>query len=488
MPAAAWYCWARMLPRRMPSLRAASMFPGSGMFGLPHHPPMPQAASLPRGSPAASAVFPLWRISFPPSRSRQRRNRRLSPRLPGLAPRWEASNPEPEPDPTYLYCAGVSPAAGCELLGWNGAFSWTPVHQEPPPESAGLGKNGNKTGSKPEGMQPQAGAWVEAVGYAVMAAALGAGAFHQPCSTRAYVHQPGAGKNGMTRRGSALYFFRGRPLAWRAMMAGKYIALPKGVSENTFDAAINAFRDVLGGLRCARQRGAACALYQNHDAGAGCGPHAFRGADGHDCGADPEDCGHLQPIQSARLDHLNREKSGLWLRGPGRARPGRARSQAHEPDSRSRQGPGLCPGRAGVTYKQLYDYIAEHKLGLWLSVPAPSAIAGPVGNTLDRGVGYTPYGEHFMFACGMEVVLANGEVLRTGMGSLPNSNTWQVFKWGYGPYLDGIFTQSNYGIVTKFGFWLMPAPPVSSRSLSSTRMRKISWISWKRSARCASTV
>lgn len=46
------------------------------------------------------------------------------------------------------------------------------------------------------------------------------------------------------------------------------------------------------------------------------------------------------------------------------------------------------------------------------------------------------------------------------MGGLPKSNTWQVFKWGYGPYLDGIFTQSNYGVVTKLGFWLMPAPPV----------------------------
>ncbi|MEY3123461.1 MAG: hypothetical protein RI993_2286 [Pseudomonadota bacterium] len=77
----------------------------------------------------------------------------------------------------------------------------------------------------------------------------------------------------------------------------------------------------------------------------------------------------------------------------------------------------------GVTYQQLYDHIKENKLDLWLSMPAPSAIAGPVGNTLDRGVGYTPYGEHFMFACGMEVVLANGEVLRTGMGSMPNSNT-----------------------------------------------------------------
>jgi 4-cresol dehydrogenase (hydroxylating) len=124
--------------------------------------------------------------------------------------------------------------------------------------------------------------------------------------------------------------------------------------------------------------------------------------------------------------------------------------------------PDLCFAlvEPGVTYQQLADFIREHKYPLWLSVPAPSAIAGPAGNTLDRGVGYTPYGEHFLFACGMEVVLANGEVLRTGMGSIPKSNTWQVFKWGFGPYLDGIFTQSNYGIVTKFGFWLMPAPPV----------------------------
>jgi 4-cresol dehydrogenase (hydroxylating) flavoprotein subunit len=45
------------------------------------------------------------------------------------------------------------------------------------------------------------------------------------------------------------------------------------------------------------------------------------------------------------------------------------------------------------------------------------------------------------------------------MGGVPNSNTWQVFKWGYGPSLDGIFTQSNYGIVTKLGIWLMPQPP-----------------------------
>jgi FAD linked oxidases, C-terminal domain len=58
----------------------------------------------------------------------------------------------------------------------------------------------------------------------------------------------------------------------------------------------------------------------------------------------------------------------------------------------------------------------------------------------------------------MEVVLPNGEVMRTGMGALPGNNTWQLFQYGYGPYCDGIFSQSNYGICTKMGVWLMPPP------------------------------
>lgn len=124
--------------------------------------------------------------------------------------------------------------------------------------------------------------------------------------------------------------------------------------------------------------------------------------------------------------------------------------------------PVMCTAllEPGVTYQQLVNYLKENNYKLWVDPPAPSAIAGPVGNTLDRGVGYTPYSEHFMFSCGMEVVLADGQVLRTAMGGVEGSNTWQVFKWGYGPYLDGIFTQSNYGIVTKLGIWLMPEPPV----------------------------
>lgn len=63
-----------------------------------------------------------------------------------------------------------------------------------------------------------------------------------------------------------------------------------------------------------------------------------------------------------------------------------------------------------------------------------------------------------MMHCGMEVVLPTGDVVRTGMGALPDNNTWQLFQYGFGPYHDGIFTQSNFGIVTRAGFWLMPNP------------------------------
>ncbi|OAP62015.1 hypothetical protein AYL99_04218 [Fonsecaea erecta] len=117
-----------------------------------------------------------------------------------------------------------------------------------------------------------------------------------------------------------------------------------------------------------------------------------------------------------------------------------------------------CLLEPGVSYFALYDYLQKNGFKhLWIDNPDLGG-GSVVGNALDRGAGYTPYGDHFSFHCGMEVVLPSGEVMRTGMGALPNNNTWQTFQYGFGPYPDGIFTQSNYGIVTKMGFWLMPDP------------------------------
>lgn len=113
----------------------------------------------------------------------------------------------------------------------------------------------------------------------------------------------------------------------------------------------------------------------------------------------------------------------------------------------------------GVSYFDLYRYIQDRGFKLMIDVPTPGW-GSPLGNALDHGGGVTPLRDHFSTQCGMEVVLADGEVLRTGMGALPGAQTWQQFKFGIGPHLDGIFSQSNLGVVTKMGIWLLPEPEV----------------------------
>ncbi|HME37412.1 MAG TPA: FAD-binding oxidoreductase [Steroidobacteraceae bacterium] len=122
----------------------------------------------------------------------------------------------------------------------------------------------------------------------------------------------------------------------------------------------------------------------------------------------------------------------------------------------------------GVSYFDLYRYIQERRLKVWIDCPDPGW-GSVVGNAIDRGGGYTTanYRNHFDSHCGMEVVLPSGEVLRTGMGALPGAATWQQYKSGCGPWIDGIFSQSNYGIVTKMGFWLMPQPEAYLRGTVS---------------------
>jgi 4-cresol dehydrogenase (hydroxylating) len=118
----------------------------------------------------------------------------------------------------------------------------------------------------------------------------------------------------------------------------------------------------------------------------------------------------------------------------------------------------------GVSYFDLYRYIRSRGLKVWIDCPDPGW-GSVVGNAIDRGGGYTSanYRNHFDSHCGMEIVLPNGELLRTGMGAIPNAQTWQQYKSGCGPWIDGIFSQSNYGIVTKMGFWLMPEPEAYMR-------------------------
>jgi 4-cresol dehydrogenase (hydroxylating) len=120
---------------------------------------------------------------------------------------------------------------------------------------------------------------------------------------------------------------------------------------------------------------------------------------------------------------------------------------------------GYAVVEPGVRWFDLYEAIQAGGHRLMLSI-ADVGWGSVVGNTLDHGVTYMPYGVDMGMQCGMEVVLANGEVMRTGMGAMPGNKAWHVYKRGLGPTPDQLFMQSNFGIVTKMGVWLMPYPEV----------------------------
>lgn len=112
----------------------------------------------------------------------------------------------------------------------------------------------------------------------------------------------------------------------------------------------------------------------------------------------------------------------------------------------------------GVSQKQLYNFLQEKKLKLWMDCTGAGREASLVGNTLDRGFGHTRYGDHFATTCGMEIVLPDSTVVRTGFCHYKKAHAARLYRYGVGPALDGLFCQANLGIVTQIGLWLMPAP------------------------------
>ncbi|MCC7547487.1 MAG: FAD-binding oxidoreductase [Burkholderiales bacterium] len=112
----------------------------------------------------------------------------------------------------------------------------------------------------------------------------------------------------------------------------------------------------------------------------------------------------------------------------------------------------------GVTQRQLMQALQDITPALWLDATGSSPDCSIIGNTVERGFGHTPYGDHFGHACALQVVLPDGRLVETGFGQFPGAAATPVYRWGVGPAIDGLFTQSNLGIVTRMTVWLMPEP------------------------------
>lgn len=101
----------------------------------------------------------------------------------------------------------------------------------------------------------------------------------------------------------------------------------------------------------------------------------------------------------------------------------------------------------GVTQQQLAEYLKNNGYGLQLNVTGSSPHSSVVANILEKGTGFRNHRTEDVR--GLEVLLGNGEHLRTGFWhDKPDETTIHHFKYGLGPYLDGLFLQSNLGIVT----------------------------------------
>lgn len=59
---------------------------------------------------------------------------------------------------------------------------------------------------------------------------------------------------------------------------------------------------------------------------------------------------------------------------------------------------------------------------------------------------------------GLEVMLPDGDLVRTGQFGISNSPSAFLSKFTYGPSVEGLFLQSNLGVVTKLSIMLTPQP------------------------------
>ena len=127
---------------------------------------------------------------------------------------------------------------------------------------------------------------------------------------------------------------------------------------------------------------------------------------------------------------------------------------------------GLVTIEPGVNQQKLYDYLKEHDLDYFVPTTGAGPYGSILGNALEHGFGLAPQEDHFGAVTSLRAILADGRIYQSAMAE-SGSPLGGVWKWGIGPYLDGLFGQGNFGIVTSMQIALVKRPEHSEIFLSS---------------------
>ena len=119
---------------------------------------------------------------------------------------------------------------------------------------------------------------------------------------------------------------------------------------------------------------------------------------------------------------------------------------------------GVVTVQPGVTQAGLADYLRARDAPFLVPVHGGGPRCSLLGNLLERGYGITPYTDHFGAVTALEAVLPDGSRYRPALTELGAPRADQAHKWGLGPYLDGLFGQGGFGIVTRATIALAPRP------------------------------
>ncbi|MEX0606338.1 MAG: FAD-binding oxidoreductase [Marinobacter sp.] len=130
---------------------------------------------------------------------------------------------------------------------------------------------------------------------------------------------------------------------------------------------------------------------------------------------------------------------------------------------------GVVTVEPGVTQGALREFLDRHEGNYLVPVTGAGPTCSILGNALDRGYGITPVTDHFAAVTKLEAILPDGSLYQTPLSELGGGEVDGLFKWGVGPYLDGLFSQGNFGVVVNMTIVLAPTPDTVTAFFFSTK-------------------